>query len=234
MTDRSAELASAGAGLARGEGTVAGLVPWLADQIEADAASCSFADWASSTVIDENIAAAVIPRRVFDELHAIAGLDERWPVGNAGLLHVYGYLLSTVPTPYGLKRERWTGGGLARALGRQADAFVPWLESEETTLQRVAGAGLPILRSPTDPLLWIDDHTAAHEVVRTVVVAGALLYGVAGRLVTLFPLDTGVEGWETAILAGPPRLRYNAVAEGSEPGSALLAREVRALVGGAG
>ncbi|CAN5205352.1 hypothetical protein BH11ACT4_BH11ACT4_01380 [soil metagenome] len=230
MADLPGRLAAARESLARGEGTVAGLVPWFAGQIEADAAAGRFAEWASSTVIDENTAATVVPRRVFDELHGIAGLPGEWPVGNAGLLHVYGYLLSAVPTPYGLKHERWTGGGLAVALGLEPTAFVPWLDAAETTLQRVTGAALPLLHSPAAPLLWIDDRTTAGELVRTIVIPGALAYGVGGRLTTVFPVDTGAAGWERAILDGPPRLRYNAVAEGAAPGSPLESRRVRVFV----
>lgn len=221
MTDRSAELVAAAESLNGGRGTVAGLIPWLAEQIRADAAAARFAAWAESTVIDENIAAAVIPPAVFDELHDLAGLHADWPIGNAGLLHVYGYLLSTVPTPYGLKRERWTGGALATALGLDAAAFVPWSASGTTTLERVTDAALPVLRSPVHPLLVLDDHAPAGQVVRTVVIEGALAYGVDDLLVTIFPLDTTVDTWDRAILAGTPRLRYNAVVPGLDPGAAL-------------
>ncbi len=78
----------------------------------------------------------MLSRSTFEALHDRAGLDSAWPVGNAGLLHVYGYLLSTTPTPYGLKRDRWLGGELARACGLAPDAFVPWI-GERTLLDRV-------------------------------------------------------------------------------------------------
>ena len=63
-------------------------LPWFVGQIRADAKAGRFADWGRSTVIDENVGAPVIPRPLFDELHSLAGLPERWPVGNAGALHV--------------------------------------------------------------------------------------------------------------------------------------------------
>ncbi|MEP6478376.1 MAG: amino acid deaminase [Rhodoglobus sp.] len=228
MTDRSAELTTAAESLGEGLGTIAGLVPWLADQVRADAAAGRFAAWGQSTVIDENIAAAVIPRAVFDELHDLAGLQADWPIGNAGLLHVYGYLLSTVQTPYGLKRERWTEGALATALGLDAAAFLPWRESP-TTLERVTAAALPILVAPVEPVLWLDDRAPGGARVRTVVLPGVLIYGIDDRLVTIFPLDTTVEGWRGAILSGRPRLRYNAVIEGMRPGADLESRVVRSL-----
>ncbi len=88
----------------------------------------------------------MVAASVFRALHERAGIDARFPVGNAGLLHVYGYLLSTTPTPYGLKRERWLDGELARAYGLAADAFLPWaLPTGETLLARVTAAAAALL-----------------------------------------------------------------------------------------
>jgi hypothetical protein len=232
-TPSALELIAAAERLGRGEGTVAALLPWLAGQVRADAAAARFADWAQSTVVDEAIAAPVIPRAVFDELHALAGIEADWPVGNAGLLHVYGYLLSTVSTPYGLKRERWTSGAVARAFDLAPQTFAPWFAAPSTQLERILAAALPVLAAPRTPLLWIDERLG-DELVRTVVIGGgggALIYGTGSgqrlRLVTVFPFDVTREGWREALLEGAPRLRYNAVIEGHPTGVALESREVR-------
>ena len=105
-------------------------LPWLAAALAEDRAAGRFAAWGRSTVIDENVGAAVLPRAVFDQLHERAGLTAEWPIGNAGVLHVYGYLLSTTPTPYGLKRERWLSGELERACGLETGALLPWAGAE--------------------------------------------------------------------------------------------------------
>lgn len=99
-----------------------------------------------------------IDTALFDTLHAVAGIDAAFPTGNAGLLHVYGYWYSTVPTPFGYKRDRWHDGTLARAFGLPADAF--HLDAPQagrpgsapgpgpTLLARVTAAALPVLRRP--------------------------------------------------------------------------------------
>ena len=129
--------------------SAAGVPDWLGAFIRADAAAGRFAGWGLSTVVDENTGGPVIDERLFGELHALAGLPSVWPVGNAGLLHVYGYLLSRVETPYGRKRDRWLDGGVARALGLPAHAFAPWFDAggSSTPLERIALAAAPIVNA---------------------------------------------------------------------------------------
>lgn len=184
--------------------------PWLGAAIDDDAEAGRFAAWGSSTVIDENVGAPVLPRPLFDALHARAGLPAAWPVGNAGVLHVYGYLLSTTPTPYGLKRERWLGGELAGALGLPADAFVPWAHPR-TLLQRVTEAAGALLENHAVRTVEAAQFTASVALHR-VADAGpwALAYSVRGLLVTAFPVgapDTVLAEWDAA----PGRPRWNAV-----------------------
>lgn len=183
-------------------------LPWLAASLIDDAAAGRFASWGRSTIVDENVGQAVLPRALFDELHARAGLDASWPVGNAGLLHVYGYLLSTTPTPYGLKRERWLADDLALACGLFRGAFSPWTGAD-TLLSRVTAAAASLLSRP-------DTIDEAVEGRSTRIALGdplpdgttALAYAVDGLIVTMFPVA------DAAALRsglGGPRLRWNAV-----------------------
>ncbi|MGZ0712707.1 amino acid deaminase (plasmid) [Coraliomargarita sp. W4R53] len=181
--------------------------PWLGAAIDADVAAGRFAAWGLSTVIDENIDAPVITREVFDALHNRAQLEAQWPMGNAGVLHVYGYLLSRVETPYGLKRARWVNGSLAVACGLAPDAFLPWA-SFGTLLERV-GEAANAMRS----------HAAhARNAGGAVLALGrvpqsgewALVYEVDGLLVTTFPVAS-VEQILAEWDADPGRLRWNAV-----------------------
>lgn len=182
-------------------------IEWLGRAIDDDRAAGRFAAWGRSTVVDENTGEPVLGKRLFAELHARAGLDARWPVGNAGVLHVYGYLLSPVPTPYGLKRERYLDGGLACAYGLDPDAFLPWTRTR-TLLARVADAASALLRTPVRV-----DAGAAVALGR----AGgdgpwALAYSRDGRLVTTFPVasdEAVLAEWDAA----PGRIRWNAVAD---------------------
>lgn len=215
-------------------------LPWLVEAIQADAAASRFDRWGLSTVRDELAGVEVLPESLFAELHRLAGLPSNWPVGNAGLLHVYGYLLSTTPTPFGLKRDRWTRGETAAALGLPAEEFAPWgagggAGSEPgagTPLERVASAMAGVLAAPTvasGVLLWLEESTAEGSIGTTVIVGhgggrGALLYSVDGALLTIFPLAAVTPEWVDALLAEAPRLRYNAVARAPR-GNGLSGRE---------
>jgi hypothetical protein len=210
------------------------------EQIAQDAAAGRFDAWGLSTVIDENVQVPVISAAQFEALHAAAGVAAVWPIGNAGLLHVYGYLLSTVVTPYGLKGDRWRDGELAQLFGLAPGAFL--LESAAaagtTVLQRVTAAALPHLAHPAHGRgdgMVIDDETAdGATFFRTTVssVSGhssaALVYGVSAggrmRLITAFPLIDPTPASLDALAADPPRLRYNAALADLPPRSPLRRR----------
>lgn len=182
-------------------------LPWLTASLAADRAAGRLAAWGRSSVIDENVGAAVLPRPLFDELHRRAGLEAAWPVGNAGVLHVYGYLLSTAPTPYGLKRERWLTDDLALACGRQAGAFLPWAGGP-SLLSRATAAASALLARP-DALIEEAEGRTARIALGTPLPHGtaALAYAVDGLIVTMFPVAD-----PAAVRAGlgAPRLRWNA------------------------
>lgn len=182
---------------------------WLGDAIDDDRDADLFASWGRSSVIDENTRTPVIDPPLFAALHDRARLEAGWPVANAGLLHVYGYLLSTATTPYGLKRERWLGGALAEAYGLQADAFVPWAPSPSTTLlARVTDAAS---RAVDRDVVRTSDRGATLALTRaTGAGPWALTYAREGRLITAFPVASTEEilaEWD----ADPDRLRWNAV-----------------------
>ncbi|MBF4635572.1 amino acid deaminase [Agreia pratensis] len=194
----------------------------LAAQIAQDASADRFSLWGLSTVVDENTGTPVISPALFAELHRLAGLDATWPVGNAGLIHVYGYLLSTVSTPYGLKRDRWVNGDVARALGLEPSALTPWHEpaSATTPLHRLAVALSSIFDAPAEApgVVFVMRESSDRISAMTVLVRrpssehSALLYAVDGKLVTAFSFEISSSSIE-ALRAEPPRLRYNAVVD---------------------
>lgn len=221
----SAELArldAAAHALARGGDVAAAwdALPWLPSQIAADAASDRFSRWSRSTIVDENVGGPVLPRPVFDGLHNLAGLDSAWPIGNAGLLHVYGYLLSVAPTPYGLKRERWVDPDLARAYGLNDDAFSPWTAGP-TLLERVTDAATALLRSPAVSRRERVDGRSFTTALSAATGPAALVYArderasgadaVDGgiRLVTTFPVADAA-AMLSMIDGAPARRRWNA------------------------
>ncbi|WP_052961265.1 MULTISPECIES: hypothetical protein [unclassified Leucobacter] len=176
------------------------------EAVRRDAATGRLAHWGASTLIDEHTGVPSIDAELFETLHRAAGLDAAFPNGHAGLLHVYGYWYSTVPTPYGYKRDRWHDGTLARAYGLPADAFhldapqagppgsgrpgsgapssgAPGSDLEPTLLARVTGAALPVLRRPPAGSL-VADAVVDGRLSRVVLQHGpgaetpALVYGI--------------------------------------------------------
>jgi len=218
--------------------------------ILADAAAGLFARWGRSTTVDEHGGAAVLEPSVVRELHGLAGLPTDGTVGNAGLVHVYGYLLSNAETPYGPKHARWTSGAVARALGVEAAALLPDPPRDRTGRTPLA-ALTPLLErllaAPPRAAAVVDEFGDGIR-ARTVLLdgpGGALLaYGVATRRcaggasgagepdrvlpVTVFPIDD-VSTVLCSVEAEPPRLRYNAVDASGRAGTALRERDVRRL-----
>lgn len=205
--ERAADGSPAGA-----EDAVAAL-PWLAASIRRDRAAGRFATWGLSTIIDENTGAAVIPRALFEELHRSAGIAAEWPIGNAGLLHCYGYLLSVEATPYGLKRDRWTEGALAQACGRNPEAFLPWIDGP-TLLERATEAASSLLAAPAAGARQSIDGREAILALGATAGPTALVYAVApgadaaAALVTMFPVADASAPLEE--FTRTPRLRWNA------------------------
>ncbi|WP_010204236.1 hypothetical protein [Salinibacterium sp. PAMC 21357] len=224
---------------ARIHAIISGELPWLSDQVRADSEASRFADWALSTAIDENTGEPVISCELFEVLHELAGLEAHWPIGNAGLLHCYGYLLSTASTPYGLKRDRWITAELATAFGLAPDAFTPWAGTE-SLLSRVARTIIPVLTDPPADALAVHtaitapDAAGVSRTTRTVVVqrqgVAAVVYGLmvqrAGvrsvRPVTVFPVSASPE-WLAELAADTTRLRFNAVGVANSVGTASAA-----------
>jgi hypothetical protein len=192
-------------------------LPRVLADIGEDAAAGRFAAWGRSTIIDENTGGPVLDRELFARLHDAAGIEANYPVGNAGLLHVYGYWFSDEPTPYGFKRDRWADGHLARALGLPADAF--HLGGDRTLLERVTETIRPPLLAPPADARGTADVRLGDATARVVLIGAdeastsALIYGIdhgnGFRLITAFPL-AGEPREVLADFVEHPRYRWNA------------------------
>lgn len=64
-----------------------------------------FLFWGNSKTTENN--KYIINEKVRSDLFNIFQQQHTDQYGNAGLMHIYGYLFSTLETPYGYKRERW-------------------------------------------------------------------------------------------------------------------------------
>lgn len=206
---------------------------WFADQVEGSKSDpAQMALWTSSTVIDDNVQGAVFGPEVFSWIHEGAPGSYDFPVGHAGLMHTYGYLLSTVVTPYGLKSQRWLTTDLAEAFGVDPHFFHPTY-STVPLMERVASKAMPILTNPggSRTVFTVDEVIDHRSRMRTVYVsnpmthATAVVYGVVtgdrAQIVSTFPVgpldEEFVRGW----LTKPMRYRYNYAPPRAEPGSEI-------------
>jgi len=191
-------------------------LPWLLAAIDDDRRSGLFDRWGRSSAVDESTREPLLPRSLFDALHARAGLAASWPTGNAGLLHGYGSLLSLAPAPYGLTRDRWLGGALAGAYGLPADHFLPWTGTP-TLLARATEAATALLGTgefgwyaPVDGRATRTALGAEHEGARPLAYAVAPSAGAAPLLVTTFPV-ADADTLRRELDEASARLRWNAV-----------------------
>ncbi|HEY4262186.1 MAG TPA: hypothetical protein VGM98_18605 [Schlesneria sp.] len=100
--------------------------PWLCRQISADAATRGLFDlWSLSSNFDELANVAIVEPAVLAAIGDSAHMPLKDSIVHAGLQHTYGYLLSTIETPYGYKRDRWVSPFLEQAFGLPSDALGP-------------------------------------------------------------------------------------------------------------
>lgn len=100
--------------------------PWLARQIVRDAQTPGLFDlWSRSSNFDELAHVAIVEPGVLAAIGELAGEPGSGPSVHAGLQHTYGYLLSTVVTPFGYKRDRWVSPRLEEGFGLPADILGP-------------------------------------------------------------------------------------------------------------
>ena len=162
-----------------------GVTSLIRRQLDIDARDEELMDrWWLSTIIDENTGGPVLERTTFDWIdHALADRERvGWPVSHAGLLHTYGYLLSTAWTPYGWKADRYLDGVLATLLGVGLDDLTPWTPTG-TLLSNLTAA--------------LDRTVESDRQVRVVEEAGQLRIGQADRRAgtlrtRIFPTESGL------------------------------------------
>lgn len=73
--------------------------------------------WGLSRNYDEIAEGEIVREPIVRMIGMLCGESLHDQTFNAGYLHTYGYLFSTLPTPYGLKRDRWIRPQLDDRLG---------------------------------------------------------------------------------------------------------------------
>lgn len=109
------------------------LCPSITGQIRADVkrkGPLSF--WGRSSNIDELASQTIVAPEIIELIAKVADrkLSTRTP--HAGLQHTYGYLFSLIPTPFGMKRDRWVETKLEAAFGLASSTLGP--DPDEGTL----------------------------------------------------------------------------------------------------
>lgn len=102
------------------------LCPAIVSQIQTDSARrgpLSF--WGRSTNFDELANQTIVDPVLISLLSQITRKKISVKTPHAGLQHTYGYLLSLIQTPYGMKRDRWTEAKLESAFGLNKSTLGP-------------------------------------------------------------------------------------------------------------
>lgn len=102
------------------------LCPNLVAQIRTDSARMGpLSFWGRSTNFDEFAKQTIVAPEIIQLLARTADKKVSVKLPHAGLQHTYGYLLSLIETPYGMKRDRWIETTLEAAFGLNASTLGP-------------------------------------------------------------------------------------------------------------
>ena len=121
------------------------LAPDFVAKIKLDANSTKEIFWGTSLNFDDNAKAEIIDKSILKDigkyLNTSISVDELTTfnkyVVKAGFEHTYGYLFSTLQTPYGYKRQRWLSGEIERAFKLPQYTFGPMPTDNSTLFSNV-------------------------------------------------------------------------------------------------
>lgn len=109
------------------------LCPEIKDQILRDRGRTGpFQFWGLCSNHDEFANQTIVADEIVELISSLAEFDASPQTPHAGLQHTYGYLFSTIETPFGRKRDRWINEDLEAAFGQPSGTFGP--APEEGTL----------------------------------------------------------------------------------------------------
>lgn len=93
--------------------------------------------WGRSLNFDEYENKIIVDRKILNVIGRVAKTNIRQRHHyHAGFIHTYGYILSNLPTRFGLKRKRWIDGNIEKSLGLKTRLFNQ-KGSESSFLQNV-------------------------------------------------------------------------------------------------
>lgn len=81
--------------------------------------------WGQSLNFDSGAKKIIVDHNIMADLQGLFGIKNDNQIVHAGIIHSYGYLFSTILTPYGYKRKRWIAPTLNYAFGLSANSLSP-------------------------------------------------------------------------------------------------------------
>lgn len=81
--------------------------------------------WGQSLNFDSGAKKKIVDDKIISDLQALFNIQNDNKIVHAGIMHTYGYLFSTINTPYGYKRKRWIAPTLNSAFGLEGNSFSP-------------------------------------------------------------------------------------------------------------
>lgn len=94
------------------------LCPWIKHQLQMVSTVPGLLDlWGKSLNFDEFAKTQIVEPSILKLIGELSGVLLRGRIVHAGLMHTYGYLFSTIDTPFGKKRDRWIEPDLDHGLG---------------------------------------------------------------------------------------------------------------------
>lgn len=81
--------------------------------------------WGKSLNFDSGAKKKIVDDRIIEDLQRLFNIKNDNKIVHAGIMHTYGYLFSTINTPYGYKRKRWIAPTLNSAFSMEGNSFSP-------------------------------------------------------------------------------------------------------------
>ena len=81
--------------------------------------------WGKSYNFDSGAKKIIVDEKIIEDLQRLFNVKNDNKIVNAGIMHTYGYLFSTIDTPYGYKRKRWIAPTLNYGFGLNGNSLSP-------------------------------------------------------------------------------------------------------------
>ncbi|MBC7427814.1 MAG: hypothetical protein H7336_04320 [Bacteriovorax sp.] len=81
--------------------------------------------WGKSMNFDSGASKQIVDTEIIKELQSLFSIKNDNKIVHAGIMHTYGYLFSTIDTPYGYKRKRWISPTLNKGFNLAGNSLSP-------------------------------------------------------------------------------------------------------------